>query len=73
MTRSVVRQIRMLTSGYPDPERDDVLELYTRERAIAIAKANALAHDHVYETDEDALHDFMVVHWAAWVEVDINE
>lgn len=60
------------TCGYPDPERGDVLEFFTREEAIATQKASAARSNYVYASDEIALADFMVVHYATWVEVDFN-
>lgn len=53
----------------PHEECPSGIELYTREAAIRIAKAAAAASNYVYESDERALEDFIVVHWAQWVDV----
>jgi hypothetical protein len=50
-------------------EPDDIVMSCTQEEAIERQKAAALSKGYVYVSDEEALEDFMVVHWAwtQWV------
>lgn len=49
-----------------------ILHYYTREGAIKIAKAVAKERGYIYKSDEEALQDFVVVHWAEKVDNSIK-
>lgn len=52
---------------YVEPGEDGITPVtvrITKDEAIRIAKDIAKAHDHEYDNDQDALTDFLVVHWA---------
>ena len=46
-------------------EPDRVVRV-TKEEAIAKAKMLAEYHNFTYDNDEEALQDFIAVHWASW-------
>jgi len=50
---------------YREPGGDVTI---TEREAIAIAHQAARADGHQYESDQAALDDFMVVHWADFIE-----
>lgn len=52
---------------YVEPDEDgphEVIVRVTEEEAIRRAKAYAAQKGHVYPNDQEALTDFMVIHWA---------
>jgi len=53
---------------FPDEEGDQE-EYYTEHEAIVYARLSALSYNFCYATDEDAIMDFIVVHWAEKVEL----
>jgi hypothetical protein len=67
-----MQSLRMIRAcGYPDEQRGDVMELFTREEAIKQAKAAYAQASRPEPSDEQALDDFLVVNWGHWVEVDL--
>ena len=36
--------------------------------AVMVQKKTAAFHGHIYDTDEQALEDFMIVNWASCIE-----
>lgn len=57
--------MKIISAVTLDPEG----EYYTREAAIRITKEGARAAGYEYPNDEEALDDFMTVHWAVWINV----
>lgn len=50
------------------PDTEDTLVTIPATEAIRKTKDHAVKHHYRYANDYDALHDFMVVHWA-WAEL----
>ena len=57
----------MIVYSEPDVDGNDVVTRITEADAIFWAKKIAARKNYFYADDEDALIDFMVIHWA-WKE-----
>lgn len=62
----------MIIYEEPDENGGNIAIRITEEQAIKLAKEAAFINGHVYKNDEDALLDFMAIHWA-WKEPDKEE
>lgn len=62
-------KMKVIRYEMPGPNDESVYHTFTLEDAIAIQRKRAIEiHDYVYETDKDALEDFITLNWAYYVE-----
>lgn len=54
----------MITYASQDELGNPIEVSITREEAIIAQRKAAATYEHIYDSDEEALNDFMTVHWA---------
>ena len=57
----------MIIYEEPDENGKNIRVRITEEEAIEITKEKAFMNGHIYKNDDQALVDFMTIHWA-WKE-----
>jgi hypothetical protein len=60
--------MRYLIFDYPKEDGSVGLEKRTEEEAIAYQRQYALKYNFTYESDQQALDDYICVNWAYWQE-----
>ena len=65
-----MRYLKVLGLQYTEPDEDGNIKVIrvSVEEAIKRSKLVAQYADYAYESDEEALQDFIAVHWASWVD-----
>lgn len=61
---------RLIAYDEPNSDNSNCHTVLTVTKAIEIQMLHASAVDYKYSDDAEALHDFMAVHWAYFVEPD---
>ena len=60
--------MRYLQYSEPDMDGKQKIVRVSVQEAIKRSKLVAEYADYTYESDEEALQDFIAVHWASWID-----